>query len=96
MESKSRAEALRAELLLWKRRRGLPERPSRPRVDGRDHRLRLDGNLILEGAEVAERLALLFEEDRDRSDTVDLKRLAARGVFERVVDRLAASLLWIV
>jgi hypothetical protein len=65
------------------------------RSDETGHRF---AELLAECSErdIAERLALLFEENRERSEVVDRKRLAARGVFGRVADRLAASLLWVV
>jgi len=53
-------------------------------------------NLVLEGGDVAEQVALAFERDIEISEPVDSERLARRGWLERMVDRLAALLLRVV
>jgi cardiolipin synthase len=65
-------------------------------LDRQSLELSYEVNVVLEGGGAPERLALLFEEDRKRSRRIDRKQLDARSVVERIVDRLAASLLWVV
>jgi cardiolipin synthase len=50
-------------------------------------------NLVIEDAGVAKRLRDRIDADLSRARPIDLASLARRGVFERLVDRLAAVLL---
>jgi cardiolipin synthase len=53
-------------------------------------------NLIVEGGDVPARLRDCFERDRERARRIDQSSLAARGLVERALDRLAAFVLWFV
>ncbi|MGH0036959.1 MAG: phospholipase D-like domain-containing protein [Myxococcota bacterium] len=50
-------------------------------------------NVVLEGGDVAERIAEAFERDLALSQRVDAAALARRGLLERLLDRLSAVVL---
>ena len=53
-------------------------------------------NVIVEGGEIPWLLSQSFQQDVDRARRVDLDTLAARGPFERLVDRIASLVLFFV
>jgi cardiolipin synthase len=53
-------------------------------------------NLIVEGGPIPEQLGRRFRGDIERARRVDLETLAARGPIERLVDRLAALVLFLI
>ena len=50
-------------------------------------------NLVLEGGDVAERVAEVFRSDLTRSHRVDAAALASRGLVDRLLDALSALIL---
>jgi cardiolipin synthase len=53
-------------------------------------------NLIVEGGPIPVQLSRRFERDIESARRVDLETLAARGPVERLIDRLAALVLFLI
>jgi cardiolipin synthase len=53
-------------------------------------------NVIVEGGAIPRRLRERFRSDLERARPVDFESLAARGFFERIVDRLASLVLFFI
>jgi cardiolipin synthase len=53
-------------------------------------------NLIVEEGEIPQKLQQRFDLDVEHARQVDLDSLAARGLFERIVDRIASLVLFFV